>query len=272
MNEIGQALLTTFLIDFGIQFVAFAFSAYLHTEKFYDLAGSITYQSAIIYGLVNANIKHGTSARQFIMAICGLVWALRLGMFLFVRVLRHTDKRFDQLKNDPIKFTIPWVLQVIWIYITAFPIYLICANDASLQAPIQASDIIGLIIWIFGFTVEAVADHQKFKFKNENPRDFMKTGLFQYSRYPNYFGEVVLWYGMWITSIGGYEQSWQWVSVISPLFVTALLYFGSGVALGETNALKNYGSRADYQEYRAKTNKFVPWFPKKNATIPFPAE
>jgi steroid 5-alpha reductase family enzyme len=263
MNEIlvlESQLLVTFLIIFGIQFVFYVISAALKTEKFYDASGSLTYISAILYGLLNSD----NSIRQLLMGIFGLVWTIRLGSHLFIRGFKHPDKRFDELKQNPVRFLIPWVAQILWISLTGFPIYLICANSSSSQKDLQWLDYIGIFLWAFGFSIEALADYQKNKFKNANPGDFIQTGIFQYSRYPNYYGEIVLWYGMFIIGISGFTSvdSWQWVSIISPLFVTALLYFGTGVALSEKNAIIRYGARQDYQEYVARTPKFFLWFPK----------
>ncbi|KAI8901545.1 hypothetical protein BC833DRAFT_614092 [Globomyces pollinis-pini] len=279
MSSVGSSLLISFLLDFGIQFVFFVISAILKTERFYDLSGAITYISCVLVAMIyrpndTINGVINLSVRQLILGIMVLIWSSRLGIFLFMRVLKHTDKRFDELKTNPVKFVIPWVLQVVWIYFTAFPVYLIIGNPASSQAALGWSDIVGIVIWIFGFTVEAVADAQKTAFKNKYPKDFITTGLWKYSRYANYFGEVTLWYGVWILSAAGIVEGWQWISVISPLFVTGLLVFGSGVALSEKGANERYGHREDFQVYKAKTSKFFLWFPKKDAVInnPIPEE
>jgi steroid 5-alpha reductase family enzyme len=239
-TEIHNSILLTFLIVLGIQLLFFIVSAILKTEKYYDISAALTYQAAILTAIIN---KPAVAARQIILAVVGLIWCTRLGVFLFLRVLKHEDKRFAELKSNPVKFAIPWIAQIMWIFITAFPIYVVIGNDAGSQQPIIWSDVIGLIIWIVGFGIESVADQQKTNFKNKYPRDFITTGIWKYSRYANYFGEVMLWYGVFILACAGVVEPWQWVMIISPCFVTALLVFGSGIALSEKGAEERYGSR-----------------------------
>lgn len=178
-----------------------------------------------------------------------------------MRVLRVPDKRFAGLKKSVAMLAIPFLLQIVWVYITAFPVYVALSNPPLLLDSLKWSDIVGGILWILGFSCQCVADYQKNEFKTLHPDDFITTGIWKYSRYPNYFGEVTLWYGAFIVCIGAFTNSWNWVAIISPLFVTYLLVFGSGVALSETNANRRYGSRGDYIEYKRKTSTFVPWPP-----------
>ena len=161
---------------------------------------------------------------------------------------------------------------VVWIFITPLPVYFVLANQGQ-QRSLIWTDYIGIIIFLFGFAVESIADYQKQVFKKTNPRDFISTGTFLYilikqigiyvySRYPNYFGEVTLWYGLFILSIGGFVQDWQWFTLASPIFVNWLLVFGSGVALSEQGQQKRYGNREDFQLYCKRTSKFFLWPPK----------
>ncbi|KAJ3258200.1 hypothetical protein HK103_004018 [Boothiomyces macroporosus] len=256
-----SSIILTLIIDAGIQVFFYLISAALKTEKLYDLAGSLTYITCVIVAMANRN--DGIAARQLIMGIFTLVWALRLGSYLFMRVLKHSDSRFADLKKSPIKFAIPWFLQIVWIYLTALPVFIILGNPSNSQQGLIWSDIVGIVLWAIGFLMEAVADAQKNKFKKEHPRDFITTGLFKYTRYPNYFGEVLLWFGMWVISCAGVAENWQWVSVVSPVFVYLLLVHGSGVALSEKGQKERYGERLDYQAYVARTSTFIPWFPKK---------
>ncbi|KAJ3296976.1 DUF1295-domain-containing protein [Rhizoclosmatium globosum] len=265
----GRSLGYTLAVDFGIQFVFYVYSAYYKTEKLYDGSGSLTYLACIFVALLvrpDASVGNGISSiapRQALAATGVLIWCVRLGSFLFLRVQKHADHRFDELKLNPIRFAVPWFIQVVWIFLTAFPVYIVLANVASLQAALGWSDIIGIIVWILGFTFEAVADAQKNKFKTANPSKFMQTGLFKYSQYPNYFGEVTLWIGMWILCAGGFTDNWQFVSIISPIFVFCLIYFVSGVRLLEASSQKRYGQDPEFIAYKARTSKFIPWFPKK---------
>ncbi|KAJ3101555.1 hypothetical protein HDU97_001304 [Phlyctochytrium planicorne] len=272
LSSVGSSLLTTFLVDFGIQLVFYIISAALKTEILYDLSGALTYASCVIVGLLwrreqddgTPNGIGNLAVRQILVSVLVLLWCARLGGFLFVRVLRTPDKRFEDLKQNFAKFSIPWVLQVVWIFLTAFAVFVVIGNPSSTQQSLIWSDYIGLAIFAFGFIFETTADFQKQIFKNANPRDFIQTGVWRYSRYANYFGEVTLWVGMFILCAAGFVESWQWVTIISPIFVFCLIYFVSGVPLLEKSSQERYGSRPDFIAYKARTSKFIPWFPKSS--------
>ncbi|KAJ3251886.1 hypothetical protein HDU77_005547 [Chytriomyces hyalinus] len=263
----GRSLGITLAVDFGIQLVFYIYSAARQTETLYDLSGSLTYIVCVLVALLlrdngDVNAISSLHPRQIVAAALVLIWALRLGSFLFMRVQKHADRRFDTLKTNPVQFAIPWSLQVIWIFLTAFPVFAILGNISTAQNAFGASDGIGIAIWVFGFVVEAVADAQKSAFKTKNPTKFMQTGLFKYSRYPNYFGEVTLWVGMFILCANGFTDSWQWVTIISPIFVFCLIYFLSGVAMLEKSSEARYGQDPEFIAYKARTSKFILWFPK----------
>lgn len=257
-----SGLLTAFLIDIGIQFVFYLISASLKTERFYDVSAMLTYVSIISTLLGISNSNSPLSSRQIILGLFGLLWTTRLGIFLFIRVLSHRDARFDELKKSFAAFAVPWIAQVVWIYLSPLGIYVVISNRGADQSGLIWSDIIGIIVFIFGFCVETLADYQKQVFKTANPKDFITSGIWAYSRYANYFGEVVLWYGIFILAAAGVAEPWQWIIVLSPLFVTLLLVKGSGVALSEKGAQSRYGDREDFKAYCARTSKFFPWFPK----------
>ena len=111
--------------------------------------------------------------------------------------------------------------------------------------------------------IETIADHQKFVFKNKNPKKFIKSGLWKYSRYPNYFGEMLLWWGLFIM-ITPYLGGISLLTIIGPIFITFILLFVSGIPMLEKSYNQKYGKDKEYQEYKRSTSKLIPWFPKKN--------
>ena len=117
---------------------------------------------------------------------------------------------------------------------------------------------IGFLIWMVGFGIEVIADNQKSQFKKdpENKGKFISTGLWAYSRHPNYFGEITLWTGIFIICIPAL-QGWQWATIISPIFVYLLLTKMSGVNMLEEIADKRWGGQADYEAYKARTSVLV---------------
>ena len=114
-------------------------------------------------------------------------------------------------------------------------------------------------LWAFGFAIEVVADAQKNRF-NANPEikgKFISTGLWSRSRHPNYFGEIVLWVGVTIIALP-VLQGWQWIAIISPIFVTLLLTRVSGIPLLEKKADQKWGGQEEYEEYKEKTPVLIP--------------
>ncbi|HNE06258.1 MAG TPA: DUF1295 domain-containing protein, partial [Anaerolineales bacterium] len=123
--------------------------------------------------------------------------------------------------------------------------------------------VVGFVVWLFGFVLEVTADRQKRAF-NANPANkgkFIRSGLWAWSRHPNYFGEIVLWIGVTIIALP-VLRGWQWVTLISPLFITLLLTRLSGVPLLEKRADDEWGGQAEYEAYKAKTPVLIPRAPK----------
>jgi steroid 5-alpha reductase family enzyme len=269
MYAVEKNLLAIFVVDFAFQFLFYVPSAILRTEKLYDLSGAFTYFSCILVGLLwrqDALDKiELLSTRQIIVATLVLVWCTRLGTWLFVRVLKEgKDSRFDELKKNPITYAVPWFFQALWIFVTALPAYIVLGNPGFQQRELIWSDMIGIIVWAFGFIVEIIADYQKNVFKRAYPHDFVNVGIWRWSRYANYNGEITLWIGMLVLCANGFVESWQWVAIISPVFVTCLIFFVSGIRLLEKSAEEKYGQREDFRVYKASTSKFFLWPPKRN--------
>ena len=136
-----------------------------------------------------------------------------------------------------------------------------CITSAT-TVPISWLTYLGLSVWILGFAIEVIADRQKsaFRSKKENQGQFIQTGLWSYSRHPNYVGEIILWMGVAIIAFPGLT-GWQYCSLISPFFVYMLLRYGSGVPLLEKQGMKRWGHLEEYQSYLAQTPILFPWIP-----------
>ena len=146
------------------------------------------------------------------------MWAIRLGTFLFRRVTKDGhDKRFEHIRNRFSTFFMTWTLQGLWVSLT-----LACglaAMTALHSAPLGPLAVIGTIAWLIGFLIETIADAQKSRFRAqpENEDRFIQSGLWAWSRHPNYFGEILLWLGVALIALPVLE-GWQHVTLISPLF------------------------------------------------------
>jgi steroid 5-alpha reductase family enzyme len=242
-------------IAFVIQWLAFIPAYFLQTEKFFDLTGSLTYISVTIIALI---FSKGADVRSILLAALVVIWAIRLGNFLFGRIKKAgKDDRFDEIKPSFFRFLNVWTIQGLWVTFTMAAA--LVAITTSTRKELDVFAIVGFLVWAFGFAIEVVADSQKSRF-SANPANkgkFIQTGLWSRSRHPNYFGEIVLWVGVAIIAIP-VLQGWQWVALISPLFVTLLLTRVSGVPLLENKADKKWGGQEDYESYKKKTPVLIP--------------
>lgn len=240
---------------FLIQWLVFIPAYALQSERFFDLTGSLTYISTTILALL---LSPNPGARSILLAALVVIWAARLGAFLFRRVKKAgKDDRFDELKPSFIRFLNVWTIQALWVTFTSAAA-LIAITGAN-RKPLDAFAIVGLLIWTLGFAIEIVADSQKSRF-NANPANkgrFINTGLWSRSRHPNYFGEIVLWIGVTVIAVP-VLQGWQWVALISPVFVTLLLTRVSGIPLLERKADRKWGGQKDYEAYKKHTPILIP--------------
>lgn len=247
------------LAAFVINVAVFIPSFRARTEHYYDLTGSLTYLTVTVLALV---LTSELDTRAFIAAILVLVWAGRLGAFLFRRVKRAGgDGRFDEIKQSWLRFLMAWVVQGLWVVLTAGAA--LAAITSGAKAEFGVVGAIGLVIWLIGFGIEVVADSQKTAFKNDASNDgrFISSGLWAWSRHPNYFGEITLWTGMAILALPALA-GWQYATLISPVFVTVLLTKVSGVPMLEARSDKKWGGQKDYEAYKAATPVLVPRPPR----------
>lgn len=225
------------------------------TEKYYDLTGSATYITVTLVALV---LSDGLDARAVIAGLMVIAWALRLGSFLFRRIRRDgKDGRFDTIKTDPLRFFMTWTLQGLWVLLTMAAALAIITGVE--REPLGLVAILGIAVWGAGFVMEVVADRQKSEFKRDpaNEGRFITSGLWAWSRHPNYFGEIVLWTGMAIMAVP-VLSGWRWVTLISPVFVTLLLTRVSGIPMLEARAEKRWGDEKEYREYAENTPVLIP--------------
>ncbi len=242
-------------LAFLINWLAFLPAYFLQSEKFFDLTGSLTYLSVTALTLVLSGAADG---RSLLLAALVMVWAIRLGAFLFRRIHKAgKDDRFDELKPSFLRFLNVWTIQGLWVTFTASAAWI--AMTSTTRKPPDAFALVGALVWVIGFAIEVLADAQKSRFNADpaNKGKFIRTGLWSRSRHPNYFGEIVLWIGVAIIALP-VLHGWQWVAMISPLFVTLLLTRVSGIPLLEKKADAKWGGQAEYEEYKRNTPALLP--------------
>ena len=240
---------------FAVQWIGLIHARLFETEHYFDLVGSLTYVTVTVFAVQQA-IDFGL--RQQLIAAAVMIWALRLGPFLFMRIKKAgEDQRFRKIKLSTPRFLLTWTLQGTWVFITAG------AALAAIMTPntdaLGGVFYVGVILWIIGFLVEVIADNQKSRFKADlaNEGRFINTGIWSRAQHPNYFGEIVLWTGVAVMAWPSLSES-ALIFLVSPLFVALLLKRISGIPLLRKTAGARWGDDPEYQAYLKETPVLIP--------------
>jgi len=251
----------TLVVSFIIQSFFFAFASAFKTDKVTDLSYSLGFALLTLWIMI---ANRAFAATQLLAAAFIFLWAARLGAYLLTRILRiGKDARFDDKRGNFLKFLAFWVLQAIAVWVILLPATVMFSLD-SVAAPTAVS-VLGMILWLSGFAIEAVADAQKYAFRNNtaNKDLWIQSGLWKYSRHPNYFGETLLWWGLFFLVLPNL-QGWLLLTIAGPVFITLLLLFVSGIPLLEQSADRRHGDKPAYQEYKKRTSIFFLLPPHRN--------
>jgi len=201
--------------------------------------------------------------RSLLLTLLILIWGGRLTYHIIRRNWgKPEDFRYAKWRSDWGKWLVPraflqiFMLQGLLMFIIGYPVIVVNAHP---QSGLNLLDYLGFVIWLVGFYFEAVGDRQLADFKKDpaNKGHVIKSGLWKYTRHPNYFGEATMWWGIFLIAL---SVPLGWTAVISPLAITLLLLYVSGVPLLE----RKYQDNEEIQAYAKVTNKFFPWFPKKS--------
>ena len=246
-------------VSFVLHWIIFIPSFAFQTEHYFDLTGSISYLSAVALAFY---LNPSVDPRDLLIGLLIVVWAVRLGSFLFMRVKQDgKDDRFTIMKTQFHWFLMTWTLGGLWVFLTmAAGLAAITSNTTQ---PFGLMAYLGLALWIFGFSIEVIADRQKRAFKKNQQKDkeFITSGLWAWSRHPNYFGEITLWIGLTLIALP-VLSGWQLVTLISPVFVYILLTKISGIPLLENRGMKKWGSDPEYIDYVNRTPALILKKPK----------
>jgi steroid 5-alpha reductase family enzyme len=218
----------------------------------------------ILIAWITFAFSEGYQGRKFLIVLLTTIWGLRLSIHIFWRGWgKEEDRRYQAWRaNHGEKFWIVSLftvfgLQALISWVNSLVVQV--GQLSSTPARLTWLDVLGACIWLFGFIFETVGDWQllRFKAKPQNKGKVMNRGLWAYTRHPNYFGEAVLWWGMFLITFATPNSLW---TIVSPVLITGLLLKVSGVTLLERTILE---TRPKYKDYMQRTSAFIPWFPKK---------
>ena len=246
-------------IGFILHWLMFVPAYAFQTEHYFDLTGSISYITTVVAAVI---LSSSLDLRDLIICAMIVIWAVRLGSFLFWRIKKDgQDTRFIVMKTQFIWFLMTWTLGGLWVLVTMAAG--LAAITSNITEPLGVLSYIGISLWLFGFAVEVAADAQKRRFKAlpENKGRFITSGLWAWSQHPNYFGEIILWFGLALVALP-VLSGWQLCTLISPIFVYLLLTRVSGIPLLDRLALKKWGADPDYIAYIESTPSLILARPK----------
>jgi len=256
--DLGILLVVALVINLAMFAVAYKFQ----TDKLTDISYAVTFVALVLYSL----FTHQLSVAKVVGVVMVCIWAVRLGSFLLYRIRKTgKDSRFDDIRGDFKKFLQFWMLQGVSVWVILVPVLLLITSDQTIFSIVSLA---GLLIWMFGLCVEAIADLQKYHFTSDpaNTDKWIDEGIWKLSRHPNYFGEICVWVGIYLLAVSSLSNWQVVVAIVSPLFITSLLLFVSGIPKLEQSADERWGKSKDYQAYKRRTSLLV-LSPKRPAKL-----
>ncbi|GMF33455.1 unnamed protein product [Phytophthora lilii] len=245
-------------VCFGIQWLGSLYAVPKQTERFLDVTGSFTYALLTLLAYWD---NSPVSWRGSLLTAFVWLWCIRLGAFLFLRISEcGEDKRFVEIRVNPLRFFSVWNIQGLWVLLTVLPMLLALTHGAP-DPEVSPFDVAGTSLWVIGYLMEVTADYQKTQFRRNaaNKGKFIQSGLWYYSRHPNYCGEIMMWVGVFLMTTHTLPTfSLQCWAAVSPAFVMMLLFLVSGIPPLEKQAEERWGETKAYQEYKATTSVLLP--------------
>lgn len=227
-----------------------------------DVAWGLTFVIVVLVSFMIAPSDHAAS-----LVLLGLVaiWGARLSSHIYrrLRASSHEDRRYVELRQkwhaaneDLAMYLRVYLVQALLATIVCLPVLVVNAAQTDVSSMFLW---VGLALWVGGFICEAAADRQLRAFIRDpqNKGRLMMSGLWRYSRHPNYFGELVQWWAIGVIALG---VPYGWIGFVGPLTITYLIVFVSGIPLIE----KVFEGRAGWSEYKSRTSVLIPWFVRRD--------
>jgi len=255
-----DTLITSLIAALAINMLMFLIAFRWQSDKLTDVSYALTFIVVILISAIRA-ITLNVYSIVLIGMVC--VWALRIGSFLLIRVMRvGKDRRFDGTREHFWKFGKFWLGQALTVWLLLLPATLALYKQNRQGGSIAG---IGLIVWLIGLSVESLADYQKYTFSQDphSRNRWIQEGIWRYSRHPNYFGEIVVWVGLYLYTLQSLSGPGKIIGLASPIFIATLLFFVSGVPILEKSADQRWGNISEYRQYKKQTSLIVP-IPRSN--------
>lgn len=255
----GELYLFNGLAIFIFMVTVFLIAQRMKDNSIVDIAWGFGF---VIAAWVSLLYTQEFTIRQLVVVTLVTLWGVRLGAFLWYRSIgRGEDFRYANFRKNwgknavMIAFFRVFMLQGAFMLILAYPILLVHASDGP---GVDVFMILGALIWLVGFFFQVAGDAQLQRFKKHKTHEeqILNTGVWRYTRHPNYFGEATMWWGIFIIVL---PVELGWTAVFSALFINFLLLRVSGVPFLD----ERFKDNQNYQQYKKETNNFIPWFPKK---------
>ncbi len=246
-------ILLALLIAIGLNLIMFIPAYFYKTDRLTDISYALTFIIIALIGFAHSSRMVG----HFVLLVMVLLWAMRLGGFLYIRIRRmKKDSRFDAMRGNFWSFLRFWFFQGLSVFLV------LAAALLAWDKPFSSVGVVSYIGWIvfgLGLGLEAAADWQKYTFNNSKTKDiWIDTGFWRISRHPNYLGEIMVWSGVYIFCLPALSGISWLLALASPLYISTILLFFSGIPLVEKAADKKWSSNKDYQSYKKAVPVLLP--------------